>query len=109
MTNLEQLKNIPNELRTPPLWLQYYLKTDPKKPDKKPGKCPCVKWGTPALRKANLKPLDHLLQNRASTKHDGFQRYVDKAEGFVYIDLDKARNPETGIAEPWVEELIADL
>lgn len=105
-TNLEHLKNIPAELRTPPLWLQYYLKTDPKKPDKKPGKCPCVKWSTPDYRKANLRSLDDLLEKRSSTKHDGFQRWIDPAEGLVFIDLDHVRQPDTGEVEPWAEELI---
>jgi hypothetical protein len=105
-TSAEFLSNIPPELRTPPLWLQYYLKTDPERPDKKPKKQPIVKWGTPVDRAANLKPLDYLLEKRKSTKHDGVQRFIDKSEGFIYIDLDHARNPETGDIEPWAVELI---
>jgi len=108
-TNLEQLKNIPAELRTPPLWLQYYLKPDPKKPDKKPGKCPCVKWSTPEYRAAYLRPLDYLLQNRASTKHDGFQRWIDPSEGLVFVDLDKCRNVETGEVDKWASDLIEEI
>jgi hypothetical protein len=107
-TNVELLSNIPSELRTPPLWLQYYLAKDPKKPDKKPGKHPCVKYSTPEYRKANLRSLDKLLE-RTTVKHDGFQRYVDKAEGFVYIDLDKVRNPDSGEVEPWASKLIEEL
>lgn len=108
-TNLEHLKNIPNELRKPPLWLQYYLKTDPKKPDKKPGKCPCLKWSTPEYRAANLRPLDYLLQNRAGTKHDGFQRWIDPSEGFVFVDLDKCRNAETGEVDKWASDLVQEI
>ena len=107
-TNVELLSNIPSELRTPPLWLQYYLAKDPKKPDKKPGKHPCVKYSTPEYRKANLRSLDKLLE-RTTVRHDGFQRYVDKAEGFVYIDLDKVRNPDSGEVEPWASKLIEEL
>lgn len=110
MTNNERelLRNIPQELRTPPLWLHYYLKPVPKKPDKKPGKCPCVKYGTPEDRKANLRSLDHML-GRTGVKHDGFQRYVDKAEGFVYIDIDKVRNPDSGEIEKWAADLIDEI
>jgi hypothetical protein len=105
--NTELLSNIPPELRTPPLWLQYYLvANDPKKPGKKPSKHPCVKYSTPELRVANLRSLDHLLTR---PKQAGFQRYIDKAEGFVYVDLDKVRNVDTGVVEPWASELIDEV
>jgi hypothetical protein len=106
--NTELLSNIPPELRTPPLWLQYYLAKDPKKPDKKPGKHPCVKYSTSEYREANLRSLDKLLE-RTTVKHDGFQRYVDKAEGFVFIDIDRVRNPDTDEVEPWTAKLIEEL
>jgi hypothetical protein len=104
MTN--HLENIPLELRMPPLWLQYYLKPDPKRPEKKPGKHPCVKYAAPEDRKANLRPLDKLLDR---PKQAGFQRYVDPTEGFVYIDIDKVRDADTGAVEPWAEKLIEEL
>lgn len=83
-------EHIPAELRTPQLWLQYYLSPDLKKPEKKPRKHPCVKYATPGDRAANLRSLDYLLENRPAQK--GVQRYVDKSEGFTYIDLDHVRN-----------------
>jgi hypothetical protein len=96
--------NIPAELRKPALWLQYYLSPDPKKPGKKPRKHPCVKYATPEARAANLRSLDYLLENRPPQK--GVQRYVDKAEGFTYIDIDRVHDPETGETQPWAAELI---
>lgn len=105
-TNLEHLKNIPAELREPSCWLQYYLKPDPKHPDKKPSKCPTVKYSTPELRAANLRPLDKLL---IRPKQAGFQRWIGKDEGFVFVDLDHVRNAETGEVEPWAEALIEEL
>jgi hypothetical protein len=102
----ELLANIPAELRAPPLWLQYYLKSDPKHPDKKPGKCPCMKYGTPEDRANNLRSLDHLLTR---PKQAGFQRWVSKNEGFVFVDLDHVRNVNTGEVEPWAEQLIEQL
>jgi hypothetical protein len=104
-TTLEHLKNIPAELRTPPLWCQYYLKSDPKHPTKKSKKQPVVAWSNTA----NLRPLDYLLAERASTKHDGFQRLVDPAEGLVYVDIDHCRDKDTGIIEPWAEEIVESL
>jgi hypothetical protein len=105
MTNTEFLSNIPNELRTPPLWCQYYLKSDPEHPDKKPKKQPVVAWSN----RANLRPLDYLLQNRKSTKHDGFQRLVDPAESLVYVDIDHCRDKNSGTIEPWAEEIVNAL
>ena len=105
---IELLAGIPAELRIPPQWLQYYLKSYSKK-DKKPGKCPCVKWGTPELRAENLRSLDHLLKERGSRDHAGFQRYVDKSEGYVYIDLDHCHNSNTGAIEPWAEEIVSEI
>jgi AAA domain-containing protein len=105
-TTLEHLSNIPAELREPAVWLQYYLKPDPKHPDKKPSKCPTVKYSTPELRAANLRPLDKLLTR---PKQAGFQRWIGKNEGFVFVDLDRVRNADTGEVEPWAEALIEQL
>lgn len=104
----EVLGNIPPELRTPSLWLQYYLKPDPKRPEKKPTKHPCVKWSTPEYRVANLRSLDHLL-TRHKTPGGGFQRYIEKSEGFVYVDLDNCRDPQTCLIEPWAQVIVDEL
>ena len=106
---LELLASIPDELRKPSQWLQYYLKSDPKKPNKKPSKHPIVKWASPEARKEYLRPLDYLLQERASTDHAGFQRYVDKSEGFVYIDLDHCRDASTGEIQPWAQQVVDEI
>src|SRR5438128_1227785 len=42
-------------------------------------------------------------------KLDGMQRLVDKAEGFVYVDIDKVRNPETREVQEWATALIEEL
>jgi hypothetical protein len=102
-TQSEHLANIPAELRTPKLWVRYNLSKDPKAPDKKPRKVPVVKWSEPE----NLRSLDHLIAK--GEKQDGFQRLVFKEEGFVYVDLDKVRNADTGEVEPWAVKLIEDL
>lgn len=98
--------SIPEPLRWPAKWLQYYLSPDPKHPQKKPKKRPCLKWASPEDRAANLRNLDYLIANRQLAKGGGYQRYVDKAENFTYVDLDKCRNPETGDVEPWALDLI---
>jgi AAA domain len=85
------------------------LKKDAKHPVKKPSKVPTAQWGSPEARAANLRSLDCLLQQRASTKHDGFQRFIDKAEGFVYIDLDHCRNADSGEIEPWAQDIVNEI
>lgn len=102
-----QYENIPAELAQPKRWIRYYLKPDPKKPDKKPSKVPVMKWATAEDRAANLQTLSHVLERKQPK--EGVQRYIDKAEGFVYLDLDNARNPETGDVEPWASKLIESL
>lgn len=100
---------IPEELRQQPLWLQYYLSPDPKKPDKKPRKHPAVKYATAEDRKANLRSLDCLMANRTLAAGGGYQRWVDKAEGYTYVDIDRVRDPETGEVQEWAQELIREL
>jgi primase-polymerase (primpol)-like protein len=51
--------------------------------------------------------LDYLLEKRRP--QDGLQRYVDKAEGFTYVDIDKVRDPATGEVEEWAQALIDEL
>ena len=106
MSNFE---NIPDELRSPELWLPYDLVPDPKNPDKKPRKRPCVTYRTAEDRTANLRSLDRLIANRQLTKGGGFQRWVDPSEGFVYVDLDHVRDPKTGETAPWASQIICDL
>jgi hypothetical protein len=103
-------QNIPTELRQPPLWLQYYLSPDPKRPDKKPRKHPCVKYATAEDRAANLRSLDYLIKERpAPKKGGGYQRYVQPGEGLVYIDVDKCRNPQSGEVKSWAAKVIESL
>jgi hypothetical protein len=99
-------QNIPTELRTPPLWVPYTNVKDPKHPEKKPRKMPWLKWRTPEDRKG-FRSLDYWLGK--SRPFDGVQRWVEKSEGFTFIDLDRVRNPETGDIEPWAQQLILDL
>ena len=97
---------IPTELRTPPLWVPYDNVADPRKPDKKPRKQPWLKWRTPDDRKA-FRSLDYWLAKGRTFA--GVQRWIDPAEDFTFVDLDRVRNPDTGDVEPWAQTLIAEL
>ncbi len=98
------LENIPAEVRTQPLWCQYYLKPD-KNPNKKPSPQPTITWS----KRENFRPLDYLIQNRASTKHDGFQRLVVLEEEYVVVDLDGCRNKDTGELTARAQEIVESL
>ena len=37
------------------------------------------------------------------------QRWVDKAEGFTFVDIDRVRNPDTGDVEEWADKLIREM
>ena len=107
---MNHLSNIPTELRTPPLWVEYYLSRDEKKPNKKPRKHPVFKYATAEDRAANFKSLDYLINNRAEPRAGGgYQRWVDKTECLVYVDLDHVRNPETGEVKPEATAIIEKL
>jgi hypothetical protein len=97
----ELLKNIPAELRTPALWVQYYLAPNG---GKKPTKHPCVAY----TQRENCRSLDHLL-TRPTTKGGGFQRVVEKGERLVFVDLDHCRKADTGAVEQWAQDIIDSL
>jgi hypothetical protein len=63
--------------------------------------------GTPEERTANFRSLDYLLKEREPQV--GVQRYIDKEEGLIYVDLDHVRNVDTLDVEPWALKLIEDL
>lgn len=89
------LKNIPDELRTPKLWLK-------STKDKKPAQT----FKTAADKEAHCRTLDHLI---AKPDVALVQRIVMKDEHFIYIDLDHVRNVETDETEPWALQLIETL
>jgi hypothetical protein len=84
LDRLAQLQNIPEELRLAKSWV--HCSAD-KRPD--------LKYATPQDRADNLRSLDHLLK-RPNAKTGGFQYWIGKESGFVFIDLDHCRNAETG-------------
>src|SRR5271165_3589344 len=100
---IELLSNIPAELREPKRWLQYYEKRDEKHPEKKPGKCPTVKYATPEDREANLRSLDHLLARKLQRKHP---EQVDGDDGECYrpLPLDHREPPAAGDGTPPTSE-----
>jgi hypothetical protein len=107
-SQIANLKNIPRELATAKRWLAYNLVSDPKHPEKKPSKRPCLPYAQDADKAQNFRTLQQMIDgwaNRAS----GFQRHVCKEEGFVYVDLDHALDAKTGVTEPWAQKIVDEL
>jgi len=106
-THSELLQNIPPELASARLFLQYDNVKDPKHPDRKPRKRPIGLYATPEAKAANCRSLEEILTKREPKA--GVQRIVMKDEGLVYIDLDGVRDPATGEVALWADELVEQL
>ncbi|MGA7078890.1 MAG: AAA family ATPase [Terriglobales bacterium] len=109
MTKLhsELLRNIPPELASAKLWLQYENVPDAKHPDRKPRKRPICKYAAPEDKAANCRTLEDILTKREPKA--GVQYVVQKDSGFVFIDLDGVRNPDTGDIDAWANALIEQM
>src|SRR5580658_8831715 len=92
--NSELLNNIPAELRDQKLWL--------KSKDKKAQGF----WKTDADKETHCRTLAQLVAKPDVVE---VQRLIVKDEPYIYIDLDKCRNAETGETEPWALKLIEDF
>jgi AAA domain len=77
---MRQQENIPAELRALKRWIPTY--PDHKKTIKR--------WATPALRAENQESLDDLLASydKGNKNWKAFSFGVDKADGFVFVDID---------------------
>jgi hypothetical protein len=92
--NSELLNNIPAELRDQKLWL--------KSKDKKAQGF----WKTDADKETHCRTLAQLVAKPDVVE---VQRLIVKDEPYIYIDLDKCRDAETGETEPWALKLIEDF
>ncbi len=87
--------NIPEELRAG-LWIRAN------------GKKAIQTYATDEDKAAHMKPFPEALKNKRPKEN--LARLIDKAEGFVFVDLDGVRNAETGaITEAWAITLIEKL
>ncbi len=105
------LQNIPQELRALKRWVCYRLVPDSEKPDKKPAKVPHQLNG--ALAKSNDLATWASFEEACSAvmtgKFDGISYALAAEDGFVCVDLDNARDPETGCPLEWADPIIRAL
>ncbi len=105
-----QVDNLPAVLRERPNWVAWRVKPAAEK-DKKPGKVPVTPrtgedaksndpttWGT----------FEAALE-RATKDRLGGIGFMFGGSGYVGVDLDHCRNPDTGVIEPWALDIIREL
>ncbi len=87
--------NIPGELRDSGRWIRAN------------GKTAIQTYATDEDKAAHMKPFAEAFKNKRPKEN--LARLIDKAEGFVFVDLDKVRNAETGEVQQWAIDLITWL
>jgi putative DNA primase/helicase len=105
--------NIPEEMRRLPQWICWQLKdvTDGKG-GKKQTKVPFRTDGKPAstTNPKDWVPFDAAVRALGvSDSFSGIGFVFTKNSGFVGIDLDKCRDPETGETEAWAKAILSEL
>ena len=105
--------NIPDEMRRLPHWICWQLKdVDDGKGGTKQTKVPFRIDGRPA---STTDPKDWVTFGaavrtlRVNAKFSGIGFVFTKDSGFVGIDLDKCRDPETGETEAWAKAILNEL
>ena len=87
--------NIPSELRDSGLWIRAN------------GKKAIQTYATDEDKAAHMKPFALALASKKPK--ESLARLIDKSEGFVFVDLDKVRNAETGEIQEWAFQIIQQL
>lgn len=98
------LAHIPGELAAPAKWIPYYLR---KQAGKKASKSPIAAYASDADKKENFRSLSDWTKSKPGAP--GFQRWIDPSEGFVFVDLDRCRDPKTGAVADWAQEIVDSL
>lgn len=105
MPKIVDPKNLPNDLLGSSRWVTYRIEDHE---NRKGCKIPYVATGN--RRAASTEPNDWCSFQDALAnvgRFDGLGLIIGAP--FVAVDLDKCRDPETGIVAPWAEELIDSL
>jgi hypothetical protein len=107
------LDNIPEEMQRLPHWICWQLKDVPDgRGGTKQTKVPFRIDGKPA---STTNPEDWVTFDAAvralgvSDKFSGIGFVLTRDSGFVGIDLDKCRDPKTGVTEDWARSILNEL
>lgn len=102
---------VPDALRTLPQWVAWRIKA-PDKPGGKIGKVPVNPHTGRDASTTNSISWGTFEQARASVERYGLAGVgfvFTKESGIVGIDLDKCRDPKTGVLEPWAQGIVETL
>jgi len=102
VTNIE---NIPPEMQALKRWCFYRVES-PRKPGAKPPKVPYQRNGQHAKSNDPATWVDFSSVTPIPAGFDGINFAFAAEDRLFCIDLDHARNPQTGEPEPWASEII---
>jgi putative DNA primase/helicase len=105
-----QPESIPSELKAIDQWVvwRYFWLKDRQKWDKPPLQSRSGNLASTTNSKT-WSTFDAAMAAYETSRVDGIGFVFAKKNRLVGIDLDHARNPETGIIEPWALEIIASF
>jgi putative DNA primase/helicase len=97
-------EGIPKQMTRRPQWIVWKLELRGEKWTKVPY-CP---GGGPASHSDLMtwRTFPEALSAYAADSYDGIGFVFSSGDPYVGIDLDKCRDPETGIIEPWAQKVI---
>jgi primase-polymerase (primpol)-like protein len=101
------IDQIPAKLRNLPSWI---LWREQPVEGKKARKLPCKvgSWGPDdAHAPRNWSTCEHVLSHRNG--HTGVGFSLAGADGILFLDLDKVRDPHTGEVKPWAQKFLSEL
>jgi len=101
--------NFPDEIRALPNWSVWQLQYKDAKPVKKPLNCHNPKYGASSMDPGSWSTIAH-AKTHIDNKDLPTNGYAFRlTPPYIGIDLDKCRNPETGIIEEWAQNIIKAL
>ena len=106
-----QIKNIPHELKALPQWVLWRIET---RNGDKPTKVPYTAFNGRKAKPNDPKTWANFgvtkrTYNRNKEKYTGIGFVLTNNDPYVGWDLDDCRNSETGVIEPWAQEIIDRL
>jgi putative DNA primase/helicase len=100
---------IPPELKTRPQWVLWKKEIRDSKPTKIPYRPHAPKRKAEADNPATWGPYEVALRISQNDDFAGVGYEFSADDPFAGVDLDHCRDPETGIIEPWAQEIIRRL
>jgi putative DNA primase/helicase len=101
-------ENIPQRLTRRPQWVTWRYEERDGKPTKVPY-TPGTNRRASSTDLMTWRPFEEAVEAYEADGYDGIGFMFCSADPFVGIDLDKCRNPETGMIAEWAREIIDSI